>query len=58
MLMLFFVQFSNSCDTVASLMKIPQYFLIESPEAENTQVCIQAFQQHNITKSFMKTLIF
>lgn len=34
-----FVQFSGSCDTVASLMKIPQYFLPECPEADNTQVC-------------------
>ncbi|XP_035532229.1 cohesin subunit SA-2 [Morone saxatilis] len=30
-------KFSSSCDIVASLMKIPQYFLPECPEAENTQ---------------------
>ncbi|XP_040058076.2 cohesin subunit SA-2 isoform X2 [Gasterosteus aculeatus] len=30
-------KFSGSCDTVASLMKIPQYFLPEGPEADNTQ---------------------
>ncbi|XP_044073154.1 cohesin subunit SA-2 isoform X1 [Siniperca chuatsi] len=30
-------KFSSSCDVVASLMKIPQYFLPECPEAENTQ---------------------
>lgn len=30
-------KFSGSCDTVASLMKIPQYFLPECPEADNTQ---------------------
>lgn len=31
-------KFSGSPDIVASLMKIPQYFLPECPEAENTQV--------------------
>ncbi|KAM8855582.1 cohesin subunit SA-2 isoform 2-T4 [Spinachia spinachia] len=30
-------KFSGSCDSVASLMKIPQYFLPERPEADNTQ---------------------
>ncbi|KAK9538177.1 hypothetical protein VZT92_005729 [Zoarces viviparus] len=30
-------KFSGSCDTVASLMKIPQYFLPDCPEADNTQ---------------------
>ncbi|XP_041806780.1 cohesin subunit SA-2 [Chelmon rostratus] len=30
-------KFSSSCDIVASLMKIPQYFLTECPEAENAQ---------------------
>ncbi|KAF1382811.1 hypothetical protein PFLUV_G00147670 [Perca fluviatilis] len=30
-------KFSGSCDIVASLMKIPQYFLSECPEADNTQ---------------------
>eukprot|EP00064_Thunnus_orientalis_P009438 superscaffoldBa00001199_g9462 len=30
-------KFSDSPDIVASLMKIPQYFLPECPEAENTQ---------------------
>ncbi|KAM9347320.1 cohesin subunit SA-2 [Symphorus nematophorus] len=30
-------KFSSSCDIVASLMKIPQYFLPECLEAENTQ---------------------
>lgn len=30
-------KFSGSCDVVASLLKIPQYFLPECPEAENTQ---------------------
>ncbi|XP_059198613.1 cohesin subunit SA-2 [Centropristis striata] len=30
-------KFSGNCDVVASLMKIPQYFLPECPEAENTQ---------------------
>lgn len=42
--MILFVQFSSSCDIVSSLMKIPQHFLPECPEAENTQVCIPAFQ--------------
>ncbi|XP_028289586.1 cohesin subunit SA-2 [Parambassis ranga] len=31
-------KFSGSCDIVASLMRIPQFFLSEGPEAENTQV--------------------
>uniref|UniRef100_A0A3Q1EH89 Cohesin subunit SA n=1 Tax=Acanthochromis polyacanthus TaxID=80966 RepID=A0A3Q1EH89_9TELE len=31
-------KFSSSYDIVASLMRIPQYFLPECPEAENTQV--------------------
>ncbi|XP_029314249.1 cohesin subunit SA-2 isoform X2 [Cottoperca gobio] len=30
-------KFSGTCDIVASLMKIPQYFLSECPEADNTQ---------------------
>ncbi|TKS66942.1 Cohesin subunit SA-2 SCC3 -like protein 2 [Collichthys lucidus] len=30
-------KFSSSCDVVASLMKIPQYFLPKCVEAENTQ---------------------
>ncbi|GAA6224102.1 cohesin subunit SA-2-like [Lates japonicus] len=30
-------KFSGSWDTVSSLMRIPQYFLPECPEAENTQ---------------------
>ncbi|KAM9709739.1 cohesin subunit SA-2 isoform 2-T2 [Menidia menidia] len=30
-------KFSCSCDTVASLMRIPQYFLPECPKAEDTQ---------------------
>lgn len=30
-------KFSSSCDIVSSLMKIPQHFLPECPEAENTQ---------------------
>uniref|UniRef100_A0A7N9ATQ1 Cohesin subunit SA n=1 Tax=Mastacembelus armatus TaxID=205130 RepID=A0A7N9ATQ1_9TELE len=33
-------KFSGSWDVVASLMKIPQYFLPEVAEAENTQVCM------------------
>ncbi|KAM4558015.1 cohesin subunit SA-2 [Odontesthes bonariensis] len=31
-------KFSCSCDTVASLMRIPQYFLPDHPKAEDTQV--------------------
>uniref|UniRef100_A0A3Q3X503 Cohesin subunit SA n=1 Tax=Mola mola TaxID=94237 RepID=A0A3Q3X503_MOLML len=31
-------KFSSRCEIVASLVKIPQYFLPESPEAGNTQV--------------------
>ncbi|XP_023144628.2 cohesin subunit SA-2 isoform X2 [Amphiprion ocellaris] len=31
-------KFSSSYDIVASLMRIPQYFLTECPEAENTQM--------------------
>ncbi|XP_068592758.1 cohesin subunit SA-2 [Cebidichthys violaceus] len=30
-------KFSGSCDTVSSLMKIPQYFLTKCPEAVDTQ---------------------
>lgn len=34
------MQFSSNPDIVALLMKIPQHFLLERPEAEHTQVCI------------------
>uniref|UniRef100_UPI0037E7FB19 cohesin subunit SA-2 n=1 Tax=Semicossyphus pulcher TaxID=241346 RepID=UPI0037E7FB19 len=30
-------KFSGSCDVVASLMKIPQHFILECPQAGNTQ---------------------
>lgn len=33
-----FVQFSCSSDIVASLMKIPQFFISDCSEAEHTQV--------------------
>ncbi|XP_028447448.1 cohesin subunit SA-2 isoform X4 [Perca flavescens] len=36
-------KFSGSCDIVASLMKIPQYFLSECPEADHTQGESQSF---------------
>uniref|UniRef100_A0A3P9I962 Cohesin subunit SA n=1 Tax=Oryzias latipes TaxID=8090 RepID=A0A3P9I962_ORYLA len=31
-------KYSCSCDTVASLIRIPQYFLTQSPEAENSEL--------------------
>ncbi|XP_026233171.1 cohesin subunit SA-2 isoform X2 [Anabas testudineus] len=31
-------KFSGSSDIIASLMKIPQYFIVDIPEAKNTQV--------------------
>uniref|UniRef100_A0A7N6BLD9 Cohesin subunit SA n=1 Tax=Anabas testudineus TaxID=64144 RepID=A0A7N6BLD9_ANATE len=33
-------KFSGSSDIIASLMKIPQYFIVDIPEAKNTQVFI------------------
>ena len=39
-----FVQFSSSADVVASLVRIPQFFIPECPEAGNTQVCILDIQ--------------
>lgn len=41
-LMFFYLQFSSCCDVMASLMKIPQYFLPECINTENTQVCFSA----------------
>lgn len=41
-LMVFYWQFSSCCDAVASLMKIPQYFLPERINTENAQVCFSA----------------
>lgn len=38
-LFFFCLQFSSCCDALASLMKIPQYFLPECISTENTQVC-------------------
>nr|XP_020465183.1 cohesin subunit SA-2-like [Monopterus albus] len=38
-------KFSGSWDIVASLMKIPQYFLPECPQAENTQVVSRLLAQ-------------
>lgn len=34
-----FVQFSGHCDAVASLMKIPQFFVPDCPVDDITQVC-------------------
>lgn len=36
------MQFSSSCDIVASLMKIPQYFLPECINTHDTQVYLPA----------------
>lgn len=46
-LMFLYMQFSSSCDIVASLMKIPQYFLPECINTQNTQVCLPALVYTN-----------
>lgn len=43
---LLIVQFSGTSDILASLMRIPQYFLPECPQAENTQVCVCVFSYY------------
>lgn len=56
-LMFFYLQFSSCCDVVASLMKIPQYFLPECINTENTQVCFSALvYNYNINHRFKEHL--
>lgn len=57
---LFSLQFSSSSDILASLMRIPQYFLPECLHAENTQVCahlhsvytISSYRNRNVVMCF------
>lgn len=60
MLMFFYLQFSSCCDIMASLMKIPQYFLPECINTENTEVCCSAlvynYNIDHIFKEYLKVL--
>lgn len=55
------MQFSSSCDIVASLMKIPQFFLPECINTEDTQVYLPALlYTYNINgrlQEYIKTVI-